>query len=139
MSLIEINWQPSRKDLRKFGIVALAATGLAALLLHLLKGLSIQWSAVIFTVGLAIFVVSLLSARVTRIIYLSLIIATLPIGYIVSFTVLAAFYFLLLTPLALIFRLIGRDPLHRRFDSSAKSYWGPHQLPDSLDRYFRQF
>jgi len=139
MSLIEINWQPSRKDLRNFGIVALVATGLVALLLHVLKGLSIQWSAVIFAAGLTIFVVSMVSVRLTRVIYLSLIIATVPIGYIVSFAVLAAFYFLLLTPLAILFRLIGRDPLHRKFDSSAKSYWVPHQLPDSLDRYFRQF
>lgn len=139
MSLIEINSQPSRKDLRNFATIALVATALVALVLHLLKGLSLQWSAIIFAVGLSIFLISLISTRLTRIIYVGLIVATLPIGYVVSFTVLAAFYFLLLTPLALIFRLVGRDTLGRKFDPDADSYWVRRQPPQSLDRYFRQF
>jgi len=139
MSLIEINWQPNRKELRNFGIAALILSALIALLLHLVKGLEIQWSAIIFAVGFIVFMSSLISARLTRLIYLGLILVTLPIGYMVSFTVLALFYFLLLTPLGLLFRLTGRDPLHRKFDSNADSYWLTRKPPDSVERYFHQF
>ena len=55
-----------------------------------------------------------------------------------SFVLLASFYFLLLTPIALLFRLIGRDPLHRRFDRGESSYWAPRKPTASLDRYFHQ-
>lgn len=52
---------------------------------------------------------------------------------------ISAFYFLLLTPLGLLFRLIGRDPLCRKFDSDVKSYWLTHKSPKNLDSYFHQF
>jgi hypothetical protein len=53
--------------------------------------------------------------------------------------VLAAFYFLLLAPLGLFFRLIGRDPLCRKFDSNANSYWLSRQPPKGPEQYFHQF
>jgi len=138
MSLIEINYHPLPKQLRQFGTIALFASALLALLLYLLKDLALQWALLIFAVGLLIFLASLASLKLTRIIYLALIIITAPIGIVVSFTVLAAFYFLLLTPLALFFRLIGRDPLYRKFDPDAKSYWLTHQSDVKPERYFHQ-
>jgi hypothetical protein len=139
MSLIEINWSPNHKELRKFGIISLIASTLIALSLYVLKGLVIQWLAIIFFVGIIIFVISMISLKVTRGIYLGLILVTMPIGLVVSFTLMAIFYFLLLTPLGLLFRLIGRDALGRKFDSNTNSYWISRQPPENLDRYFHQF
>jgi hypothetical protein len=139
MSLIEINLHPSRKELRNFAAIALIASAIISLLLYVLKGLAIQWVAIIFAAGFIIFISSLVSIKITRIIYLSLILVTFPIGYVVSFILLAAFYFLLLTPLGLFFRLIGRDSLCRKFDLNAKSYWLSRQSPKNLDSYFHQF
>lgn len=139
MSLIEVNWRPNTKQLRGFGIVAFVASGVISLALYLLKGLGFQWALIILGVGFVIFLSSLACLKLARMIYVSLMAATLPIGFVVSFILLAAFYFLLLTPLALFFRLIGRDPLHREFDSAANSYWGTRSPPRGLDRYFQQF
>jgi hypothetical protein len=139
MSLIEINWHPGSKELRNFGVISLIASALIALLLYILKGLGIQWTTIIFAIGFIIFLSSVISLRLTRMIYLGLILVTLPIGLAVSFTLLAAFYFLLLTPLGFVFRLMGRDPLRRKYDSTADSYWLTRQPPDKLDRYFHQF
>jgi hypothetical protein len=139
MSLVEINWQPNRKELRNFGIIALIASAVLSVLLYLLKGLGIQWIIIICSIGFIIFLSSIISAGLTRVIYVGLILLTLPIGWLVSFILLASFYFLLLTPLGLIFRLLGRDPLHRRFDSAADSYWLAWRPPDSNERYFHQF
>ena len=139
MLLTEINWKPNRKELRNFGIVSLIASALISLLLYLLKGLGIQWATIIFVAGFIVFLTSFISRKVTRVIYLGLILVTLPIGLVVSFTLLALFYFLLLTPVGLFFRLLGRDPLHRKYDSNADTYWITRRGPDSPDRYFHQF
>ena len=139
MSLVEINWYPKRKELRNFGIIALIASVIISLLLCLLKVLGIQWSLIICGIGIAIFLSSIISEKLTRIIYIGLILSTLPVGWMVSFILLAIFYFLLLTPLGLVFRLVGRDPLRRKFDSATNSYWLTRHPPDSLDRYFHQF
>ena len=139
MSMIEINWNPKPKDLRVFGIIALIATVVISLLLHIIKNVGVQWIFIIIGFGIVIFLCSLISIKITRIIYLALVLVTLPIGWAVSFILLAVFYFLIITPIGLIFRLIGRDPLHRKFNQEAKSYWLERRYPDKLDRYFHQF
>jgi len=139
MSLIEVNWKPEPKDLRSFGRIALIASCLVAGLLYILKDLAIQWVFIIIAFGLLVFLSSLVSLGVTRLIYLVLTAITLPIGLVVSFIVLAVFYYLIITPVGLVFRLIGRDSMKRKFDSAAHSYWVAHRPSKSLERYFHQF
>jgi hypothetical protein len=139
MSMVTINWNPDKKLLRTFGTIALHISVILFLVLYLLKGMRIEVCLIIFSVGLFIFISSRISLKLTKFIYLGLTLATLPIGLAVSFIVLAAFYFLLLTPLALIFRLFGRDCLNLRFKPSAKSFWEKRAASPPLERYFRQF
>ena len=139
MSLIEIDWNPKSKQLQNFGKIALAMTVIISLLLYLLKGVAIQWLLIICAFGFITFIISKISLKLTKLIYLGMILLTMPIGWIVSFTVLAVFYYLLLTPLGLFFRLIGRDPLYRKFDPAAKSYWMSRRPPKGLEQYFHQF
>ncbi|MGD2095152.1 MAG: hypothetical protein PVH77_09125, partial [Phycisphaerales bacterium] len=73
MSLIEINWHPEHKELRNFGIIALIATAVISLVLHLLKDLGSPWILIILGVGFVIFLSSLISTKTTRIIYIGLI------------------------------------------------------------------
>ena len=139
MALIEIKWHPPRKELFHFGIIALVASGLLAGLLYFYKDLALTWSLIIIAFGLFTFLTGLFAPALTRLIYLALILITLPIGLILSFCLMAVFYFLIITPLGLVFRIMGRDPLCRRFDPNAPSYWIPHSDPEQPDRYFRQF
>jgi hypothetical protein len=57
----------------------------------------------------------------------------------VSHLLLLVVYYLVLTPIGLLMRLIGYDPLQRRFDRSAQSYWTPHDPAADDARYFKQF
>jgi hypothetical protein len=139
MSLIEIDWNPKSKQLRNFGKIALAASVIISLLLYLLKGIAIQWCLIIIAFGFMVFIISMISLKLTKMIYLCMILLTMPIGWVVSFILMVAFYFLLLAPLGLIFRLMGRDPLCRRFDPTAKSYWLSRQPPKGPEQYFHQF
>jgi len=139
MSLVEINWYPKQKELRNFANIALVASLIISCLLYLFKGVRVQWAVIIVAAGFVIFMCSFVSLKLTRIIYLCLILVTFPIGWAISMTLLTAFYFLLLMPLGFVFRLLGRDPLCRKYDPDAKSYWLTRQEPDSLDRYFHQY
>jgi len=139
MSLIDINWYPKQKELRNFANIAMVASLIISCLLYIFKGVRIQWTIIIVAAGFGIFMSSFVSLKLTRIIYLGLILVTFPIGWAISMILLTAFYFLLLTPLGFIFRLLGRDPLYRRFDPDAKSYWLARREADSLDRYFHQY
>ncbi len=138
MALIEINWNPNRKTLRDFGFMALIVLMVAPLLLRFLKGLAVGYCLIIFAVGLIIFLASRISLRVTKAIYLGLTVVTAPIGWTVGFIVMAVFYFLLITPVGLVFRLFGRDLLNRKFDTTTESCWSEHSTPEKPDRYFHQ-
>ena len=72
-------------------------------------------------------------------VYLGLTLATWPIGWVVSHLALAVVYYGVITPIALVFRLIGRDAMNRRFDRDATTYWEPYDPDRGLDHYLRQF
>jgi hypothetical protein len=139
MSLIKANWHPDRKELRVFAVIALIACALIALVFFLLHVVGKTFALVILGIGAAIFLADLISAALSLIFYRVLMAIALPMGLVVSFTLLTVFYILLITPMALLFRVMGRDPLQRKFEADAGSYWVPRRPPDSVGRYFRQF
>jgi hypothetical protein len=47
------------------------------------------------------------------------------LGKLVNPLVLSALFFLIFTPMALLMRAFGKDPLRLKFDPSAESYWIP--------------
>lgn len=148
MALIDINWRPPPRFLRQFGLICLVLFGLLGgwvMLRRSIFGFGLTESAAGATAyGLwgAALVCGLLAAvmpAALRPIYVGLSAVALPIGVVMSYLVLGLVYFGILTPLGLYFRLIGRDPLNRRFDPQAASYWSPRVPVSDPRRYFRQF
>ena len=43
------------------------------------------------------------------------------------------------TPIGLVLRLAGRDPMHRKLDRAAATYWVRRPQPQGVERYFRQY
>ena len=138
MSLVEINWNPEKKELRKFGLIAVVVLGAAGIILRFGFGVAGIWALLLAGTGLCICLISLVSAKSTRIIYLGLTFAALPIGFVISVLLMAAFYFFVLTPVGLVLKLSGRDLLNRRFNPDAPTYWTPRQHTDDPERYFHQ-
>jgi hypothetical protein len=60
--------------------------------------------------------------------------------HIVNPLVMALMFFVVITPIGLLMRLSGKDPLRLRFDREAKSYWIPRDppgpAPESLKNQF---
>ena len=139
MSMITMNWRPSRDESRSFGELSLAMLTVIALLLCWWRGVAAGTGLIICAAGLAIYVLSRISAKLVKPIYILLQLATLPIGWVISYLILGVFYYLVLTPVGLVFRLFGRDVLRLRYDRKATTYWLDHRPTDSVKRYFNQF
>lgn len=139
MALLEVNWKPTRKELRDFGDITLAMLTAIGLYLHWVRGVPVHWTLILAATGLGVYLVSRVWAPAIKPVYLGAYALTWPIGWIVSHLVLGLFYYGILTPLGWIFRLMGRDPLCRKVDPAAGTYWVEHREPECVDRYFRQF
>lgn len=144
MALIDVNWRPSERQLRQFATISLAGFGVIGCVVAWRNG---AWTGegpwtvplVLWIAGIAIGVSGLTFPRAVRPVYVVLMAVALPIGWVVTHGILVMLYFGVFTPIALAFRLVGHDPLRRRFDPDADSYWierPPHPAPG---RYFRQF
>lgn len=100
-----------------------------------------QW--LVFYVVLAIAVLGgilIFASRASgRAIYRGWMFAALPIGWTFSHVILGAVYYGVFTPIGVLLRLAGKDPMNRRFDPSAQTYWIPHKQETDPKRYFRQF
>jgi large-conductance mechanosensitive channel len=59
---------------------------------------------------------------------------------IVSPLVMALLFFVTVTPIAILMRLAGKDPLRLKFDRAAKSYWiertPPGPAPETMRNQF---
>jgi uncharacterized membrane protein YciS (DUF1049 family) len=73
-------------------------------------------------------------------VFLGLSYATFPIGFVVGWVAFAMMYFVVLTPLGFVMRLVGRDALQLTGKGGAESYWRPRTGRGSeASRSFRQF
>ena len=89
--------------------------------------------------ALMIGLLGLLWPRMIRPVYVGWMILAFPIGWTVSQAMLAVMFYGLFTPIGLLFRLIGRDPLHRARRGDLETYWSPKPSADDPRRYFKQF
>lgn len=139
MAMIEINRNPSRRELRQFAGIWLPA------LLFVVSGLiwyhtgSPLIAAAVFLPALAASLAGFFAPRLIRPIFVGLTCAVFPIGWTISHLVLAVTYYLVMTPIGLLMRLSGHDPLQRKPDRCAETYWTARSETQDQTRYFRQF
>jgi len=138
MKWSEIPFDPSRKVLRQFAALWLVCLLVLAASQYFVKGhpqagVTLALAAVL--VGLP----GLIRPALLRWLFVAAMVLAFPLGWLVSLLVLATVYFLVLTPLALLFRLRGRDLLGRKPAPQRTSFWEPKQTPLDPRRYFRQY
>jgi hypothetical protein len=137
MSAFAIPCHANARTLRQFAGLWLVCIGLLAWRCGLASGHVA--GGVLGALALGVGVGGLLRPAWVRPLFVALTVATLPLGWTVSHLVLVVVFFGLFTPIGLIFRLLGRDVLERRFRPDRDSYWEPKAQPADLARYFRPF
>jgi hypothetical protein len=132
-----INWDPDRRTLGEFSEFGMFFLGMVLAPLALWRGqagLAVGfWAAAV--VGR---LVGAFRPGWLRPVFVGMSVVTWPIGWVVSHVALALIYGLIFTPIALVFRLIGRDALARRPDRAAATYWEAYNPGAALGRYLRQ-
>jgi multisubunit Na+/H+ antiporter MnhG subunit len=62
------------------------------------------------------------------------------LGFVMSHVILTLFFFLIVTPISLFARLVGKDFLNRKLDPTATTYWIPRAAkPNAPESYERQY
>ena len=145
--LVEINFNPDTKTLRQFGVIAFVGFGLLAALAYYEKlifsfGLGEARMPVVMTfvaLGTIAALFSLVAPRANRLLYVGLTLLAFPIGFVLSYVIMGTLFFLIIGPIAVLFRLFGQDPMRRDYDSNASSYWSEARPPRDKESYFHQY
>lgn len=138
MALAEINWKPSPRELRIFSVALGCLLALIAFV-SFRASASVPLAVTLSAIGTLIVLVGLIAPAMIKPLYLGWMILLYPIRWIVSCLLIAVVYYLLITPIGLILRLLGHDLVGRRFDSRATSYWKTERRVRQEQDYFRQF
>lgn len=125
------------RDLRKFGLMVggvFAAVGLLFLWRHPGRSPYFLWpGGMLMLLGLAL-------PRALKWVYIAWMSLAFVLGFIMAHLILTLFFFLVITPMGLVARLMGKDFLSLKLDRAAKTYWRPRsQKPKSAADYERQF
>lgn len=136
--MLEIDWNPGRKELRQFaGIWLLFFCAVAA---YLYLRTDHGWlSPYLGALAVVIGGIGLAVPPLIKPVYVAWMAAAFPIGWTISHLLLGAIFYLLITPMGLLIRATGHDPMHRKFEPEAETYWTEHHTGGDKSRYFRQF
>jgi hypothetical protein len=127
---------PKPKVLRQFaGLWLMFFCGVAAW--RVWHGHADPRAAVEAAAGVVVGVMGLVRPSAIRPIYTGWMIAAFPIGWTVSRVMVLLMFYVVFTPVALIFRLMGRDALQVR-RSQGSSYWSVKNKAGAAETYLRQ-
>lgn len=131
----------SRPALRRFGWVVGGVLLLIGGIVLWRQGWTLSTaSQVLFGVGTALVVLGTAVPQALRAVYRGWMALALILGFVMTRVLLTLVFFLVVTPIGLLMRLIGHDPMRRKPDDAAATYWIPKEphdpSPKRLERYF---
>jgi hypothetical protein len=138
MALIQKNREPTPRELMIFGVLIGPFFGLIGALVLWRSG---AWmiAAVFWSIAVLSAIVYHCVPSVKRPTYMAWMAVMYPIGWLVSHALLAIVYFGWITPVGLLMRLCGYDPMRRRLCRGAESHWIRRKPVKNVNRYFRQY
>lgn len=144
MAAIDLNLDPTPKQLRQFGWIATLALPLAGwLFMHRpsigeIHGNRLLVLGILAALGVVCGALASVRSELLKWPFVALSVATFPIGLVVGECVLLLIYGVAFVPMALLFRVLKRDALQRKLSPDAASYWQPKAQPSQVSHYYRQ-
>jgi hypothetical protein len=132
-----VNWRPDSRELRRFAIAMLIGFAVLGLLAAWRGGGIRTTSIVLWSIGVVLAAAAFVPG-LGRLAYLIVYLPTSIIGYFVSHILLALMFFVVITPLAIILRLMGKDLLRQQRQKN-RTHWTPVRGVKTEDSYYRQF
>lgn len=143
MSLVKLNWKPTPKQLRQFGVVFLTGFMIIGLvkyfwpftwLLHQDKDVGF----IAMLIGVIGGGLALTGTIVGMPLYYLWMGIAFVMGNIMSRVIIVLIYYGVVTPLAIASWLVGRDRLQLK-KTKTDTYWHDISLPSEPEKYERQF
>ena len=135
MAVLRINTKPSDRQLRQFGLLCVVLLPLIAWVWGG-NGSTIQTTALI---GAGLGLLGIFAPKLLKPVFIGLVFVTFPIGLIFGELILLMIFVCVFLPMALLFRIIGRDVLRRRMSVQSETFWVPRSAPANVRRYFQQY
>ena len=134
MTLIEIPWNPSDRQLRQFGAICMVMLPTMAWWWQMDQ----RWIVTLGLLSVLLEVAAWVMPQAVKPVFVGCSLLAAPIGYVVGELTVLLIFLAVFCPLGLLFRLIGRDVLQRKSDPNATTYWKDKQQPKSLSSYYHQ-
>jgi hypothetical protein len=130
--------QPSSRDMTVLALIFLVIPGIIGAYLAFWKHSA---NGYIWMVAGAVLCLTRLVPALFRVIHRLWIQFSVVLGFFVSRILLTIIFFLVITPTGIIMRIVGKDPMDRKLDPAADSYWirRENEADQSLERYEKQF
>ena len=137
MILKEIkNIKTDKEQIRQFGIIIGVVLLIIAATIFW-TGIQGEW--MYFTLGFFFIAIAAAFPNALRLFYVLWMSFAIVLGWLMSRLILLLLYYLVLSPIGLISRLIGKSFLELKIDLSKKSYWNSIENKKSTKDYERQF
>ena len=94
-------------------------------------------SIILWGIGVSLAIAAFVP-KLNRVAYLGVYLPTSMMGYVVSNVILTLMFFLVITPLGILLRVMGKDLLQQRRPKQ-KVGWTPVKAVKTEDSYYRQF
>jgi hypothetical protein len=139
----DTNWNPDLAARRSFGkSFVIGFPIIAAIFLLVIRwnsGRWAEWPLWLGGIGAGLGLVFWAVPQIARPAYLAWYFLACCIGILISNLIVAVVYYLAITPVGLLLRLFGKDPMQRKFDPASETYWLDAEKVTDPQRYFRQF
>ncbi len=138
MAILDFPRDPSRNELRAFGLIVLVVFAFV--------GLLVRWRAaapgvawVLWSAGALLAAVYYAVPPLRRPLFFGWMRLFQPISWAFSHLLLGVIFYLVLVPIGLLLRAFGRDAMQRKLEPDATSYWIRRRRERRPQEYFRQF
>ena len=126
----------TKKKIRNFGIIV----GLFILTV----GVILFWknnsvNSILFIIGFILLGVGLVIPMILKPIYFVWMVFASILGWFMTRLILSLLYYVVVTPMGLVFRIFGKQFLELKWDQSKPSYWNYRSNDFQKKRYEKQF
>jgi hypothetical protein len=136
---VSLNLRPTEKQLRDFSDVALCMCNIIGVVLFLTDKIPAGGLVCFCLGGVSVYLLSRIRVCFIKPLYQGMMLISFPFGWLISFVVMGLFYYGIITVVSVVFKFMGRDPLQRKYDKNAKTYWIPYHAKRQSEDYFHQF
>lgn len=146
MAIVDINWNPTRRELRWFAGLLIVFCAIVAWVVDdrstpvdsTSSGIS-PFSIAIAATGFVVGVLGLALPEFIRYVYVAWMVAVSPIAFVVSNLIVAGVFYLVVVPIGFMMKFSGRDALSLTPQRDVSTHWVRKKMPDDARRYFRQY